>query len=144
MTAPGAGFDVDTNQVELFTRDGRHVAVPLAPKSRGSRTAFSTRLSPRSGGATAGGTVARGTAAPGRRHRPAGARTARLGAPQPLAGLRAAERAAGAGADRRPGAVATACTVGAFDITHPAGSSAGGGFPRLGSSRDGFDRSSVA
>jgi phosphopantothenoylcysteine decarboxylase/phosphopantothenate--cysteine ligase len=34
VTSPGAGFDVDTNQVEIFTRDGRHVAVPLAPKAR--------------------------------------------------------------------------------------------------------------
>jgi len=34
VTAPGAGFDVDTNQVEIFTRDGRHVAVALAPKAR--------------------------------------------------------------------------------------------------------------
>jgi phosphopantothenoylcysteine decarboxylase/phosphopantothenate--cysteine ligase len=34
VTAPGAGFDVDTNQVELFSRDGRRTAVPLAPKSR--------------------------------------------------------------------------------------------------------------
>jgi len=33
VTLPGAGFDVDTNQVELFTRDGRRVAVPLAPKA---------------------------------------------------------------------------------------------------------------
>jgi phosphopantothenoylcysteine decarboxylase/phosphopantothenate--cysteine ligase len=34
VTAPGAGFDVDTNQVEIFTRDGRHVAVPLARKAQ--------------------------------------------------------------------------------------------------------------
>jgi len=34
VTVPGAGFDVDTNQVEIFTRDGRHIAVPLAPKAR--------------------------------------------------------------------------------------------------------------
>ncbi len=33
VTLPGAGFDVDTNQVEIFTRDGRRIAVPLAPKS---------------------------------------------------------------------------------------------------------------
>jgi len=33
VTSPGAGFDVDTNQVEMFTRDGRHIAVPLAPKT---------------------------------------------------------------------------------------------------------------
>lgn len=33
VTAPGAGFDVDTNQVEIFTRDGRRIAVPLAPKA---------------------------------------------------------------------------------------------------------------
>jgi len=32
-SSPGAGFDVDTNQVEMFTRDGRHIAVPLAPKT---------------------------------------------------------------------------------------------------------------
>ena len=34
VTVPGAGFDVDTNQVEMFTADGRRIAVPLAPKSR--------------------------------------------------------------------------------------------------------------
>jgi len=34
VTLPGAGFDVDTNQVEIFTRDGRHIAVPLSPKVR--------------------------------------------------------------------------------------------------------------
>lgn len=34
VTLPGAGFDVDTNQVEIFTRDGRRIAVPLAPKER--------------------------------------------------------------------------------------------------------------
>ncbi len=34
VTVPGAGFDVDTNQVEIFCRDGRHVAVTLAPKAR--------------------------------------------------------------------------------------------------------------
>ena len=34
VTLPGAGFDVDTNQVEIFTRDGRRIAVPLAPKAR--------------------------------------------------------------------------------------------------------------
>ena len=33
VTLPGAGFDVDTNQVEIFTRDGRRIAVPLAPKA---------------------------------------------------------------------------------------------------------------
>ncbi len=33
VTLPGAGFDTDTNQVEIFTRDGRHVAVPLSPKT---------------------------------------------------------------------------------------------------------------
>lgn len=33
VTAQGAGFDVDTNQVEIFTRDGRRIAVPLAPKA---------------------------------------------------------------------------------------------------------------
>jgi phosphopantothenoylcysteine decarboxylase/phosphopantothenate--cysteine ligase len=32
VTLAGAGFDVDTNQVELFTRDDRHIAVPLATK----------------------------------------------------------------------------------------------------------------
>jgi len=34
VTSPGAGFDVDTNRVEMFTRDGRRIAVPLAPKAR--------------------------------------------------------------------------------------------------------------
>jgi len=33
VTLPGTGFDFDTNQVEIFTRDGRSVAVPLAPKA---------------------------------------------------------------------------------------------------------------
>ncbi len=33
VTLPGAGFDTDTNQVEIFTRDGRRVPVPLAPKA---------------------------------------------------------------------------------------------------------------
>jgi phosphopantothenoylcysteine decarboxylase/phosphopantothenate--cysteine ligase len=33
VTSPGAGFDVDTNQVDIFTRDGRRIAVPLAPKT---------------------------------------------------------------------------------------------------------------
>jgi phosphopantothenoylcysteine decarboxylase/phosphopantothenate--cysteine ligase len=33
VTAPGAGFDTDTNQVEIFARDGRRVPVPLAPKA---------------------------------------------------------------------------------------------------------------
>lgn len=33
VTLPGAGFDVDTNQVEIFSRDGRRIAVPLAPKA---------------------------------------------------------------------------------------------------------------
>jgi len=34
VSLPGAGFDTDTNQVEIFTRDGRRIAVPLAPKAR--------------------------------------------------------------------------------------------------------------
>jgi phosphopantothenoylcysteine decarboxylase/phosphopantothenate--cysteine ligase len=34
VTAPGAGFDTDTNQVEIFARDGRRIPVPLAPKDR--------------------------------------------------------------------------------------------------------------
>jgi phosphopantothenoylcysteine decarboxylase/phosphopantothenate--cysteine ligase len=34
VTLPGAGFDVDTNQVEIHTRDGRLVPVPLAPKAQ--------------------------------------------------------------------------------------------------------------
>ncbi len=34
VTLPGAGFDVDTNQVEIFTRDGRSIAVPLGSKDR--------------------------------------------------------------------------------------------------------------
>ncbi|HEY5999361.1 MAG TPA: bifunctional phosphopantothenoylcysteine decarboxylase/phosphopantothenate--cysteine ligase CoaBC [bacterium] len=33
VSLPGAGFDVETNQVEIFTRDGRRVPVPLAPKT---------------------------------------------------------------------------------------------------------------
>jgi phosphopantothenoylcysteine decarboxylase/phosphopantothenate--cysteine ligase len=33
VTLPGAGFDVETNQVEIFARDGRRVAVPLASKA---------------------------------------------------------------------------------------------------------------
>ena len=33
VTAPGAGFDTETNEVEIFHRDGRRVPVPLAPKS---------------------------------------------------------------------------------------------------------------
>jgi phosphopantothenoylcysteine decarboxylase/phosphopantothenate--cysteine ligase len=32
VTLPGAGFDSDTNQVEIFTRDGRRIPVPLLPK----------------------------------------------------------------------------------------------------------------
>lgn len=32
VTAPGAGFDTETNEVEIFHRDGRRVPVPLAPK----------------------------------------------------------------------------------------------------------------
>ena len=34
VTLPGAGFDTETNQVEIFSRDGRTVSVPLAPKSQ--------------------------------------------------------------------------------------------------------------
>jgi len=34
VTLPGAGFDADANQVDIYTRDGRHIAVALAPKSR--------------------------------------------------------------------------------------------------------------
>jgi phosphopantothenoylcysteine decarboxylase/phosphopantothenate--cysteine ligase len=33
VTAHGAGFDVDTNQVQIIGRDGLVVAVPLAPKA---------------------------------------------------------------------------------------------------------------
>jgi len=33
VTLPGAGFDTDTNQVELFSRDGRRIAVPLTTKA---------------------------------------------------------------------------------------------------------------
>jgi phosphopantothenoylcysteine decarboxylase/phosphopantothenate--cysteine ligase len=32
VTAPGAGFDADTNQVEFFLADGRRVPIPLLPK----------------------------------------------------------------------------------------------------------------
>jgi phosphopantothenoylcysteine decarboxylase/phosphopantothenate--cysteine ligase len=32
VSLPGAGFDTETNQVEIFVRDGRRVPVPLAPK----------------------------------------------------------------------------------------------------------------
>jgi len=32
VTLAGAGFDVETNQVDIYTRDGRHVAVPLTTK----------------------------------------------------------------------------------------------------------------
>jgi phosphopantothenoylcysteine decarboxylase/phosphopantothenate--cysteine ligase len=34
VSLPGAGFDTETNEVEIFTRDGRRIAVPLAPKAR--------------------------------------------------------------------------------------------------------------
>ena len=34
VTLPGAGFDVDSNQVDIYTRDGRHIAVPLSSKAR--------------------------------------------------------------------------------------------------------------
>jgi phosphopantothenoylcysteine decarboxylase/phosphopantothenate--cysteine ligase len=33
VTLPGAGFDAETNQVEIFARDGRCIPVPLAPKT---------------------------------------------------------------------------------------------------------------
>lgn len=33
VTLPGAGFDTDTNQVEIFVRGGRRVPIPLGPKS---------------------------------------------------------------------------------------------------------------
>jgi phosphopantothenoylcysteine decarboxylase/phosphopantothenate--cysteine ligase len=33
VTLPGAGFECDTNQVEIFTRDGRRISVPLLPKA---------------------------------------------------------------------------------------------------------------
>jgi phosphopantothenoylcysteine decarboxylase/phosphopantothenate--cysteine ligase len=33
VSLPGAGFDADSNAVELLTRDGRRVSVPLAPKA---------------------------------------------------------------------------------------------------------------
>ena len=33
VTAEGAGFDVDTNIVTLFSRDGRDVALPKLPKA---------------------------------------------------------------------------------------------------------------
>ncbi len=32
VTVPGAGFESDTNQVEMFTRTGRRIPVPLLPK----------------------------------------------------------------------------------------------------------------
>lgn len=32
ITVPGAGFDSDTNQVEMITRSGRRIPVPLLPK----------------------------------------------------------------------------------------------------------------
>lgn len=32
VTVPGAGFDSDTNQVEIFTRGGRRIPVPMVPK----------------------------------------------------------------------------------------------------------------
>jgi phosphopantothenoylcysteine decarboxylase/phosphopantothenate--cysteine ligase len=32
VTLPGAGFDGDTNQVEIFSRAGEHVRTPLLPK----------------------------------------------------------------------------------------------------------------
>lgn len=34
VTAPGAGFDAETNLVEIFSSDGRRLPVPLAPKRR--------------------------------------------------------------------------------------------------------------
>jgi phosphopantothenoylcysteine decarboxylase/phosphopantothenate--cysteine ligase len=34
VTLPGAGFDTDTNQVEIFWRDGRRRPLPLASKSQ--------------------------------------------------------------------------------------------------------------
>jgi len=33
VTLPGAGFDAETNQVEMFSRDGRRIPVPLSPNS---------------------------------------------------------------------------------------------------------------
>jgi len=34
VTLPGAGFDTDTNQVEIFWRDGRRRPLPLASKGQ--------------------------------------------------------------------------------------------------------------
>ena len=46
VTAPGAGFDVDTNQVEIFGRDGRRIAGAARAEGPDRGRASSTRSSP--------------------------------------------------------------------------------------------------